>query len=264
MSSGDAHLHRPAGDYSFWAWNTAAANVTITTANPTNPRIDAIIAKVDTSITTTASNNSPGSFVFQAIAGTPAGSPTAPADATIQTAIGSGVAWIRLANVTVGAAASSITNANISDQRVAITSQFTLGANSVTTSALAASAVTTSKINAGAVTSTKLSLSKTTDANGWTVFDYGTWKEYYKLASFTGSDVVGNGQTRTLTSSNLPDGVSNLSSAFFEVTTTINEAFMWTTHQATPASTSIVSTATNLSGSNRTRTYHYAVFHIIV
>lgn len=40
--------------------------------------------------------------------------------------------------------------------------------------------IPTAAIQDGAVTGIKLNLSKTTDANGWTVYDYGNWKEYIK------------------------------------------------------------------------------------
>lgn len=120
ISIGDTHLERPTQDYSFWAWQDAISNVVITTAPATNSRIDAIVAYVDTSVTTTASNNSPGSLKFIAIVGTVAGSPVAPLDAAIQTTLGSTVAWTRLANVTVGTSVTSIVTANIADTRKAV------------------------------------------------------------------------------------------------------------------------------------------------
>jgi hypothetical protein len=45
--------------------------------------------------------------------GTPGDSPSAPSDATIQSAVGSGNPFIRLANVTVASGASSFTTGNI-------------------------------------------------------------------------------------------------------------------------------------------------------
>lgn len=145
----------------------------------------------------------------------------------------------------------------------AVDSSDVLADGVITNSKLADAAVNTSEIADGAVTSAKLNPSKTTDANGWTVYDYGTWKEYYKLVSFTGSDVIGNGNTRTQTSTNLPVGLTNLENTFFEANSYINEPFLWTTAQVTPTSTSMTVTTTNLSGSNRTRTYQYTTFHII-
>lgn len=121
VSIGDAHLQLPNTNYSFWSWTDAVTNVTISAADPTNPRIDTIIAWVDTSVTTTASNNSPGSFKFTAIAGTPAGTPAAATNSAIQTALGSTIAWVKLATVLVGASATTITTSVITDARSAIT-----------------------------------------------------------------------------------------------------------------------------------------------
>ncbi|MFI2837533.1 hypothetical protein [Mycolicibacterium sp. PDY-3] len=159
VSIGDAHLVRPTSDYSFYVWQDAATNVAITTAPATNSRIDAIVAWVDTSVTNVSLNNSPGSLKFSAIVGIVAGSPVAPIDSAIQTALGSTVAWTRLANVTVGTSVTSIVNANISDQRSAITSRTSAGANTVGTTAIADGAVTGSKL---ATTSIRLGYAQIT------------------------------------------------------------------------------------------------------
>lgn len=123
VSIGQAVLERPTQDYTFVGWQDAVTNVPITTADPTNPRITTIVSLCDTSVTNTSLNNSPGALKFQAINGTAAGSPTAPSDSTIQTTLGSTVAWKRLADVTVPANASSIVTANIADKRTAISSR---------------------------------------------------------------------------------------------------------------------------------------------
>lgn len=147
VSVGDVHLELPSTNYSFWGWQDAATNVPITTAPVTNSRIDAIVAWVDTSVVNVSLNNSPGSLKFSAIVGTVAGSPVAPLDAAIQTALGSSVAWTRLANVTVGTGVSSIVNANIADVRVAINMRAGLPANSVNGAvALQDNSVSASKI----------------------------------------------------------------------------------------------------------------------
>lgn len=83
-----------------------------------NPRIDAIVAYVDTA--NPASDDNDGAGVIYAVEGTPAGSPTAPTDSDIQTALGAGVRWIRLANVTVANGFSSITDANMTDTRTQV------------------------------------------------------------------------------------------------------------------------------------------------
>lgn len=55
--------------------------------------------------------------MFTAVEGTPAGSPTAPSDNDIQTDLGAGVRWHRLANVAVANGFATIVDANITDTR---------------------------------------------------------------------------------------------------------------------------------------------------
>lgn len=90
------------------AYNDAATVVTITTANPTNPRIDLVCATVQDAYYTGSSNN----VIFQVIAGTPASSPVAPALPANS---------IALATVDVAAGALSITSGNITDLRTLVT-----------------------------------------------------------------------------------------------------------------------------------------------
>ena len=91
------------GAYSFY--NDAATTATITAANPTNPRIDRICVTVSDSAYTGSTNT----IAFNVVAGTPAGSPVAPATPTNS---------ISLATVAVAAGATTIVNANITDTRV--------------------------------------------------------------------------------------------------------------------------------------------------
>jgi hypothetical protein len=82
----------------------AAALVTLTTADATNPRIDRIVLRVRTTELGDASTS--GSV--EVVSGTPAGSPVAPATPT---------GAISLATVAVGAGVTAITNASITDTR---------------------------------------------------------------------------------------------------------------------------------------------------
>lgn len=91
------------GAYSFY--NDAATTATITTADPTNPRIDRICVTVSDSAYTGTTNT----IAFNVVAGTPAGSPVAPATPTNS---------ISLATVAVAAGVTTILNANITDTRV--------------------------------------------------------------------------------------------------------------------------------------------------
>lgn len=89
-------------------YNDAPTVVAITTANPTNPRIDLICMTVQDAYYTGASNN----VIFQVVAGTPASSPVVPSTPANS---------IALAEVAVAAGALSITTGNITDRRVLVT-----------------------------------------------------------------------------------------------------------------------------------------------
>ena len=92
----------------YTTYNDATTVLSITTANPTNPRIDLVCATVRDAYYTGAFND----VILQVVAGTPAGSPVAPALPANS---------ISLATVAVGAGATAITTANITDTRVLVT-----------------------------------------------------------------------------------------------------------------------------------------------
>jgi hypothetical protein len=89
-------------------YNDASVVLSLTTADPTNPRVDLVCATVNDAYYTGALNN----VILQVVTGTPAGSPVAPALPANS---------ITLATVAVGAGATAITNANITDTRVLVT-----------------------------------------------------------------------------------------------------------------------------------------------
>ena len=82
----------------------ALNTLTITTANATNPRIDAVVLELDPVANT---------IVQKVVAGTPASTPVAPT----LTQTDSGTYQLLLAYVAVGAAVSSISAANVTDAR---------------------------------------------------------------------------------------------------------------------------------------------------
>jgi hypothetical protein len=94
------------GVYTFY--NDATVTQTITTADPTNPRIDRIVATVRDAYYSGAFND----VIYQVLAGTPAGSPTAPAIPANS---------ISLATVAVGAGVTQINAGNITDTRPEVT-----------------------------------------------------------------------------------------------------------------------------------------------
>lgn len=92
----------------YTAYNDAAATATITTANPSNPRIDRVCLTVSDAYYTGALNT----VSVNVVAGTPAASPTAPATPANS---------ISLATIAVAAGVTSILNANITDTRTETT-----------------------------------------------------------------------------------------------------------------------------------------------
>jgi hypothetical protein len=100
------------GVYTFY--NDATVTLTVTTANPTNPRIDRIVATVRDAYYSGAFND----VIYQVLPGTPAGSPTAPAVPANS---------ISLATVAVGAGVTQINTGNITDTRVDVTTNLPVG-----------------------------------------------------------------------------------------------------------------------------------------
>lgn len=90
------------------AYNDANNVISVNTADPTNPRIDLVCATVQDAYYTGSLND----VILQVVAGTPAGSPVAPTLPANS---------ISLAQIAVGAGVTSITNANITDTRVLVT-----------------------------------------------------------------------------------------------------------------------------------------------
>lgn len=98
----------------YTAYNDATVTLTVTTADPTNPRIDRVVMTIRDAYYTGAFND----VIYQVLAGTPAGSPTAPATPANS---------ISLATIAVGAAVTSITAGNITDTRVEVTTNLPTG-----------------------------------------------------------------------------------------------------------------------------------------
>jgi hypothetical protein len=98
----------------YTVYNDATVTLTIETADPTNPRIDRVVATVQDSYYTGSADD----VIFQVLTGTPASSPVAPAIPTNS---------ISLATVTVGAGVGQITSGNITDTRVMTTTNMPIG-----------------------------------------------------------------------------------------------------------------------------------------
>lgn len=91
------------------------ANVTIDPNASGNTRIDAVVVYID--LAASANTDSSNVAKLTKVNGTPAGSPVAPTDGEIATAIGASNPFFRLADITVASGATSIQTANIADQR---------------------------------------------------------------------------------------------------------------------------------------------------
>lgn len=92
----------------YTAYNDATTTLTVTTADPTQARIDRVVVTVQDAYYTGAYND----VIFQVLAGTPAGSPVAPATPANS---------ISLATIAVGAGVTQINSGNITDTRVVTT-----------------------------------------------------------------------------------------------------------------------------------------------
>jgi hypothetical protein len=98
----------------YQVYNDGTATATITTANPSNPRIDRVCITVNDAYYTGALNN----VAINVVAGTPAASPVAPTTPANS---------ISLATIAVGAGVTSILTANITDTRVDVTTNLPVG-----------------------------------------------------------------------------------------------------------------------------------------
>lgn len=96
----------------YFVWDTSGGNITWPAANPSNPRIDALVLFVcDSQYGTTTS---PDGAQWVIIEGTAAASPSAPSNTTISASMTGPGGWLRVANVEVAANATSISSGNIS------------------------------------------------------------------------------------------------------------------------------------------------------
>ena len=103
-----------ASSYYFHGWVTVQESLTIAANASGNPRIDAIVAYIDLSAPSNTTDN-PAVLKFMSVAGTPAGSPSAPSGATIQAAVGASNPYYILADVAVANNFTTITTGNITN-----------------------------------------------------------------------------------------------------------------------------------------------------
>ena len=111
VSKGEAKV--PYSDYSYAIWSTGTEELTISTANSSNPRIDRIVAYVNRSSSYTTNDvNNPNAWSFAVVAGSPSANPVAAQDTAVSSAVNSNP-WIEIARVNVATGATTITNNDI-------------------------------------------------------------------------------------------------------------------------------------------------------
>jgi microcystin-dependent protein len=199
ISIGDGYVARSTDDYGYYAWSDAVKNVVVTTADATNPRLDILVAYIDKSVVQSATSDNIGALVFAIIAGTPAGSPSAPSAGTIQSTIGASNPYIQIARIAVAASASSIVNANITDLRTQITSSISTSIELIIDAIYPIGSIYT---NASVST------------NPGTLLGYGTWAAFGAGKVMVGLDSgqtefdtleeTGGAKTHTLSSGEMP------------------------------------------------------------
>lgn len=119
IGPGDARV--PYGGYAYTAWNDDNVTATISTANPSNPRIDRLVLYIDRAEAPQQVNpNNPGIPKHMVVAGTPAAVPTRPSNAAVNSAVGATNPWIDLADIRVNAGVTQITNANITSRKIPV------------------------------------------------------------------------------------------------------------------------------------------------
>ena len=110
------------------------------------------------------------------------------------------------------------------------------------------------------VQASELSPNKTVDANGWTIYDYGSFKQYRKRGTTTVT-VAANAWTSVYNlGGNLPVGMSTIGTNFVDGSASSGDAAMTTCFYAPPAGTLIYAMLTNQYGSALTsQTLHWTV-----
>ena len=117
VSSGDGLIATGNASGARRIQSTANENVTVSAASASFNRLDTVVAYIDTAVTPTTGvvDNTNNVLMFACVAGTAAASPAAPSDATIQSAIGAGNPFLRLANILVPQNATNLSGATFTD-----------------------------------------------------------------------------------------------------------------------------------------------------
>ena len=141
----------------------------------------------------------------------------------------------------------TITNATINADTLTgytVSNTGTIYGISVTSSQIGTAAIANN-----AITTAKLAPSKTTDANGWTKYDYGTWQEYRNRVTF--SQTISGATILTISSSTLPTGMATLSTNYlsYSYTATGNAYNLTLVFEGSTTSSSLKFTVASITGS---------------
>ena len=158
LSAGNGLIDTTLG-YARRIQSDAAQTIAVSAASSANPRKDAIVAYIDSSVapSTSYTDNTNNILKFKSVDGTPAAAPSAPSAATIQTSVGAGNPYVVLWYVTVPKNASNLTSATF-ERACPI-------ANTVETSDIADGAITAAKVATNAITNSKID---------WSTIDFST------------------------------------------------------------------------------------------
>lgn len=105
-------------------------------------------------------------------------------------------------------------NADVSDYNTPITTIVTEFNGNIDNSNIKDSA---------AITPTKIAFAKTTDANGWTKYDFGFAQMYAKTYTWTGSQSIAANGNYSLPSMNLPVGITAPNNLYVTATAVCND-----------------------------------------
>jgi len=115
VNTGKAYVPTSDGTMVYATRMDATQNVTIAANSSGNPRVDSVVLYCDLSASPDAAADNVAKFFD--VQGTPGGSPTAPTNAQILSAIGAGNPYIVLATIAVANGFTSINSGNITDAR---------------------------------------------------------------------------------------------------------------------------------------------------
>lgn len=115
FAAGKAYVPNTAETFNIPVEDETGGNVAIEPNVSGNDRIDTIVIAIDEQ--GTPNENADNIIDVVTLQGTPASSPSPLTDNEIQTALGAGYAWLKLAEVTVENGAVSITDSDVSDAR---------------------------------------------------------------------------------------------------------------------------------------------------